>query len=133
MNRFSNAALVSAMLMLALAARPACADSAPAASKPEARVMALRRDPAPSFRLEGDRFKRAAPVAASTMVLPAKVLQVSPKGYVLVAAGSGPVWLDKLDVDIFPKLTVNARCAPTITAAADTTTALTRGAGEACK
>ena len=133
MNRSAKIAFVLAALLVALAAGPASAQSAPATHKPEPRVVALRRDPAYSFRVENDRFKRAESIAASTLVLPAKILQVSPKGYVLVEAKPSPVWLDKLDVDIDPKLTVKARCAPVITVAADTTTALTRGAGEGCK
>lgn len=99
----------------------------------DSKVVKLRRATVTTYVLEGDRFKRSAPLSPSALALPARVLKASGRGYVLVDANPQAVWLEKMDVEINPKLPLNARCISGVSTAADTTQGIVRGAGEGCR
>lgn len=95
-------------------------------------VVKLRGTQVTTFEMVDGRFKRAGNVPAGIITLPAPVVQHSPKGYLQVRTSSGVVWLDKLDVVIDPPLAVKARCVGQVSVQADSTSAMTHGAGEGC-
>lgn len=107
---------------------------APAAATPpaESKVVKLRRAQVMTFAPDGDRFRRVGPLAPGALALPARVLQASGRGYVLIEATPSPVWVEKMDVDIQPKLPLNAQCIAGVSTAADTTQGIVRGAGQGC-
>lgn len=109
------------------------AATAGAAPPIDSKVVKLRRAQVTTYVQDADRFRRAAPLAPAAITLPARVLEVSGKGYVLVEAHPAPVWLDKMDVDIHPKLPLNAHCLAGVSTAADTTQGIVRGAGQGCQ
>lgn len=96
------------------------------------RVEKARRDQVTEFVPDGDRFRRAEKIPAGR-VQGARVVEASPRGYVKVETAAGPVWLDKLDVEISPKLPVKADCLVLVSAPVDTTAGIVRGAGGACE
>lgn len=95
----------------------------------------LRGDPAKvtTYTLNNGRFVKGPPAANFALGVELQVIEESPRGYVLVQAAPGPVWLDKMDVKVSSGKEVKHRCLRSMTSAADTTAAITRGAGERCK
>lgn len=111
----------------------ALASSTLAASDPVVyRVEKARKDHVPRFQADGDRFVKAETVP-SAMVVGGVIVEVSSRGYVLVATASGPVWLDKMDLQIHPKLPMKGKCLAGVSSAVDTTSGIVRGAGEGCQ
>lgn len=98
----------------------------------ESKVTKLRRSTVMTYVPEGDRFRRGPALPPGALQLPARILKVSGKGYVLLDAKPGPIWLEKMDVEIHPKLPLNAHCVAGVSTAADTTQAIVRGAGKGC-
>lgn len=122
---------LTALFVLALLAFSGAAQSQ-SQSESESKVTKLRRTMVMTFIPDGDRFTRGQQLAPGAMQLPARILKVSGKGYVLVDAQPQPIWLEKMDVEIHPKLPLNAKCVAGVSTAADTTQAIVRGAGKGC-
>ena len=71
-------------------------------------------------------------MSVADLALPARVLDASGRGYYQVETPQGPVWLDRFDVVIDPPLVIKARCLA-VSNPVDTTSNITRGAGEDCR
>lgn len=96
-------------------------------------VVALRGEQARVFTAEEDRFRRSeAQLGVADLSLPARVLGASGRGYYQVETPQGPVWLDRFDVVVDPPLVISARCLA-VSTPDDTTSGITRGAGEECR
>ena len=96
-------------------------------------VVKLRDEQATVFTADEDRFRRSeARVSVADLDLPARVLDASGRGYYQVETPQGPVWLDRFDVVVDPPLVISARCLA-VSTPADTTSGITRGAGEDCR
>jgi len=96
-------------------------------------VVALRGDRARVFTADEDRFRRSeAQVGAADLALPARVLGASGRGYYQVETPQGPIWLDRFDVVVDPPPVISARCLA-VSTPDDTTSGITRGAGEECR
>lgn len=109
-----------------------CGMSAAADEPTVYRIEKARRDQVTEYVQDGDRFRRGEKIP-SARITGTKVLEVSPRGYVLVETAAGPVWVDRLDVEINPKLPVKAECLALVSAPVDTTAGIVRGAGGACE
>ena len=81
---------------------------------------------------EGEQFRRVGPLPAEVDLRGARILENSPKGYVMVEAKPAPVWVDKLKVKL-DMAAPKTRCGSIVTASSDSVTAGVRGAGEGCK
>ena len=95
----------------------------------------LRGDPArvTTYTLSNGRFVKGPPASNFALAGDLVVEEVSPRGFVLVKASPLSVWLDKMDVKLSSAKPIKSRCLNSVTSAADTTAAITRGAGEGCK
>ena len=115
------------------AAVPPTAQAVAAGTAPaeDTRVTRLRRPQTSRYTVEGDRFRRAEPLDPAMLPLPARVLAVSPKGYVLVEVASGQVWLDSMDVVLDPPRQLKARCL-SVSSHPNRQVAGVSGAGEDC-
>ena len=109
---------------LTLAASPALAQSS--------KVVKLKALAPNVFEMTEGRYRKSGKLDPSSLMLPANVIKLSPKGYVQVQSINGAIWLDKLDVVLDPPLTVKASCLTGVSVASDATSAVTRGAGEGC-
>ena len=128
MNRDASLRVILALVVLAASPIPDAFASEPKAAR-------LRSDASetPTYSEVGGNFVKG-PVASSVGIgNDVIVVDESPRGYVLVAKQPKAVWLDKMDVKMLSGKAVKARCLTSVTTAADTTAALTRGAGEGCK
>lgn len=96
------------------------------------RIEKARRDHVTEYVQDGDRFRRGEKIPAER-VNGAKILEASTRGYVRVETEAGPVWLDRTEVEINPKLPVKAECLALVSAPIDTTAGIVRGAGGACE
>ena len=91
----------------------------------------VRRPPA-AYELAADgNFRRAAAQQLPDLA-GARVLEVSPKGYVRVAATTGEFWIDKASVKLSAGQPFKARCGA-VSSASDAREYGVRGAGEGCK
>ncbi|MEN1940223.1 hypothetical protein WCE41_04110 [Luteimonas sp. MJ246] len=96
------------------------------------RVIRLRRAKASRFTVEEGRFRRADALDPAQLPLPARVIAVSPRGYVQVDGPAGPLWLDAMDVVQDPPPQVKARCLGAVSAHPTRKVAGVSGAGEDC-
>lgn len=98
------------------------------AAAPAQKVVQLAPG-AVAFVAEGDGFRRDGPVG-NRVVLPAAVLEVSPRGYVHVVAGDGTLWLDEMDVRLDPPKAAQAASCGAVSSNVSVQLAASRGAGE---
>lgn len=118
--------------VLACLAMPAFASGDEAAAAPAQKVVKLAPG-AVAFVAEGDGFRRDGPVG-DRVVLPATVLELSPRGYVRVEAGGGSLWLDEMDVNLDPPRAARAAACAGVSSNVSVQLAASRGAGDAgCK
>lgn len=101
-----------------------------AAQAAEQNITALQDDSVTLYVQKNDYFVKDQDVASKTLTLPSPVLAEN-KGYVKTTRQGREVWLDLLDVTLYPPKSVGeSRCIATN----DTNVASTgRGAGEKCK
>lgn len=93
-------------------------------------VTALVDDSVSTFALKSDYFVKQQSIASKAFTLPAPVLEKSAKGYVKVSQQGQEVWLDIMDVTLFPPESAgDTGCIPTSTGA---TAKTGRGAGNPC-
>ena len=129
-NRSLALLLAAGMAFAAFAAQ-----AGDGAGAPPVRKVVRMASGAVAFVAEGEGFRRDG-AAEGRVVLPAPVLEESPRGYVRVEGNDGPLWLDELDVDIEPRKTASAAACPPASRAVSNPNssmlAATRGAGESC-
>ncbi len=102
-----------------------------AAMAAQQNVTAVHDDPLSIYEPTSDYFVQAERLPGSQISLPLPVLEESGKGYVKVQLGSRQVWLDSMDVSVFPPKGIgSAGCVATYN---DSTTKAARGAGESCR
>jgi len=96
----------------------------------EQNITALQSDPVTLYTQKNDYFVKDQDIAGKTLTLPAPVL-AEKKGYVKTTQQGREVWLDLLDVTLYPPKGVGeSGCIATN----DSNFAGTgRGAGESCK
>jgi len=99
------------------------------------KVVSLASSPVALFEQNGGNFQRTGDkLAAQDVALPTVILQESARGYVQIQTKRGVVWLDEVDVKIFPqKKLPHQDCIKTIGSTADASLTATRGYGEQCK
>ena len=103
-----------------------------AADPPEVQHVKEVRGTPMVYEKEGEQFRRVGPLPAEVDLRGARILENSPKGYVMVEAKPAPVWVDKLKVKL-DMAAPKTRCGSIVTASSDSVTAGVRGAGEGCK
>lgn len=109
-----------------------------AASEPGAppaeptQVLGLRRDHAYVYVVEGDSFRRAERVDATSLALPRPVLREARGTYVQIEGTDGPIWLERIQLELDRAKQINAACSPGLSSASTRTIAATSGAGEGC-
>ena len=98
----------------------------------EQKVTAYLAKKVTIFQPKGESFKRTGRIPADEMpALPAVIQEVSSKGYVMIMAEDGPVWLDPMDVDIKPrKRTSKSRKKEKVSGSSSRKGFHTRGIGE---
>lgn len=97
----------------------------------ERNVRSVAGDPVSTYDLKADYFVQGRTLPKSAFTLPAPVLEESPKGYVKIAAQGHNVWLDAMDVDVYPpKTSGSTGCVATGTGQKAN---VGRGIGEGCK
>lgn len=104
------------------------------AQQPPPRAVTRLESASPAvYEQHDDTFRRQGKLLPGQLLLPAVIQAESGRGYVQVQTLQGPVWLDKMDVDIEPPLkpASSAGC-DTLATASDTVAAMVRGAGEGC-
>lgn len=110
-----------------LAATLLLAGSAQAAGQ---NITALQEDSVVLYVQKNDYFVKDQDVASKTLVLPSPVLGES-RGYVKTTQQGREVWLDQLDVTLYPPKSVgDSGCIATNTGNVAKTS---RGAGEYCQ
>ena len=94
-------------------------------------VKSVADDPVSTYDLKADYFVQGQSLAKSAFTLPATVLEESPKGYVKVQVQGRDVWLDMMDVAVYPpKTSGTTGCIATGTGQRAN---VGRGIGEGCK
>lgn len=94
-------------------------------------VTSVADDPVSTYDLKADYFVQGQALAKSAFTLPAPVLEESPKGFVKVSVQGRNVWLDMMDVAVYPpKTSGTTGCVRTGTGQ---TSSVGRGMGEGCK
>lgn len=94
-------------------------------------VRSVAEDPVSTYDLKADYFVQGPALAKSAFTLPAPVLEESPRGYVKVQVQGRDVWLDVMDVAVYPpKTSGTTGCVPTGTGQKAN---VGRGIGEGCK
>jgi hypothetical protein len=94
-------------------------------------VRSVADDPVSTYDLKADYFVQGQALAKSAFTLPAPVLEESPKGYVKVTVQGRDVWLDLMDVAVYPpKSSGTTGCVATGTGQKAN---VGRGIGEDCK
>lgn len=97
----------------------------------ERNVQSLGSDPVSTYDLKADYFVQGQALPKSAFTLPAPVLEESPKGYVKIAVQGRDVWLDTMDVAVYPpKTSGKTGCMATGTGQRAN---VGRGMGEDCK
>ena len=104
----------------------------PSASIAAEQITAVHEDPVSLYeKNDADLYVRSAKQPRHELGLPLPVLEQSPRGYVRVSLRGKDVWLDSMDVEIFPPPSVGSSgCVPTL---GDSVAAVSRGAGEGCR
>jgi len=94
-------------------------------------VTALMDDSVDVYDARADYFVRSGSLARRDIALPAPVLEASPRGYVRVALPGREVWLDSMDVTLYPaKDSGSSGCTATSKGSQGY---VSRGAGEGCR
>lgn len=90
----------------------------------------VRRPPV-AYELAADGVFRRAQAQALPDLVGARVMELSPKGYVRLATAGGEVWVDKSSVKLSAGQPFKARCGA-VSSASDAREYGVRGAGEGC-
>ena len=94
-------------------------------------VSSVAEDPVSTYDLKADYFVQGPALAKSAFTLPAPVLEENPRGYVKVQVQGRDVWLDVMDVAVYPPKTSGiTNCIATGTGQKAN---VGRGIGEGCK
>lgn len=94
-------------------------------------VTALMDDSINTYAQKSDYFVKEQTLPRSAMQLPAPVLEENAKGYVKISLQGKEVWLDLMDVILYPpKSAGETGCVPV---KYDGVAGVSRGAGEGCK
>lgn len=95
-------------------------------------VTRLRREHAYRFVVEGDGFRRAGRIDASSLQLPSPVVREARGTYVQIHSADGPVWLERMQLVLDRAKQVKADCPPGLSSVGDRMIAGTSGAGAGC-
>lgn len=111
--------------------RLAFAASLPLTCLADSQVTEVYVDPVSVYKLQEDGlYVRAGKRSVEALSLPLLLLEQSPRGYLKVLMSGEEIWLDSMDVEVFPPLSIgNSGCVPTIQGSV---AAVSRGAGEGC-
>lgn len=94
-------------------------------------VTALLDDSISTYTQKNDYFVKDQPIGRTTLTLPAPVLAESARGYVKVSQQGKDMWLDMMDVTLYPpKSAGTAKCVRTTEGSSAKTG---RGATESCQ
>lgn len=104
----------------------------PSCSIAAEQITTVHEDPVSLYeKNDAGLYVRGAKQPLSELSLPLPVLEHSPRGYVRVSLQGKDVWLDSMDVEIFPPPSIGSSgCVPTL---GTSLAAVSRGAGEGCR
>lgn len=110
----------------------ALAFALPVASLAAEQITVVHEDPISLYeRTDADLYVRSGKQPRNALSLPLAVLEQSARGYIRVSLHGKDVWLDSMDVEVFPPPGIGSSgCVPVL---GDSVAAVSRGAGEGCR